>query len=201
MTTLITLVIPIGGDSGPFNLSSNVNGYTPPFETNISASTLTAGYTTALVPDGTTTIRVTSVGVCTNYIDIPVGLTPTTTTTSSSSSTSTSTTTAAPITTTTTSSSTSTSTSTSTTTVAPTTTTTTTSELMTTTTTTTKEPLGACTEYFAVPGEGGGTVTYTLCDGSDTLTVPVSADYPFCAAFGTVTQSNCTVGIIGPCTP
>jgi hypothetical protein len=104
MTTLITLVLPIGGDAGPFNLYSNVGGYAIPFETNVSASALQAGYTTSLVPDGTTIIRVTSVGVCTNSIDITVGLTPTTTTTSSSTSTSTSssTTTSVPTTTTTT---------------------------------------------------------------------------------------------------
>jgi hypothetical protein len=126
MTTLITLVLPIGGDAGPFNLYSNVGGYAIPFETNISASALQAGYTSYVVPNGTTIIRVTSVGVCTNSIDITVGLTPTTTTTSSSSSsTSTTTSTAVPTTTTTSSSSTSTSTST---TLAPTTTTTTTEE-------------------------------------------------------------------------
>ena len=129
MTTLITLVLPIGGDAGPFNLSSNVGGYAIPFETNIPALTLTAGYTTSAVPDGTTIIRVTSTGLCTNYIDIPVSLTPTTTTTSSSSSSTSTTTSTAVPTTTTTSSSTSSSTSTSTsTTVAPTTTTTTTEE-------------------------------------------------------------------------
>ena len=127
MTTLITLVLPIGGDAGPFNLYSNVGGYAIPFETNVSASALQAGYTTSLVPDGTTIIRVTSVGVCTNSIDITVGLIPTTTTTSSSSSsTSTTTSTAVPTTTTTSSSSTSTSTSTSTTSTSSSTTTTTT---------------------------------------------------------------------------
>lgn len=120
MTILITLVIPIGGDAGPFNLFSNTDGYTVPFQTNVPATVLQAGYTTSLVPDGTTIIRVTSVGVCTNFIDIPVDLVPTTTTTSSSStSTSTSTST----------SSTSTSTSTSTTAVPTTTTTTTVSGL------------------------------------------------------------------------
>jgi hypothetical protein len=129
--------------------------------------------------------------------------TTTTSTTTEAPTTTTSTTTEAPTTTTstTTEAPTTTTSTTSTTTAAPTTTTTTTSELMTTTTTTTKKPLGACTEYLATPGEGGGTVTYTLCDGSDTLTVPVAADYSFCAAFNTITQSNCSVGIVGPCTP
>lgn len=188
MTTLITLVIPVGGDAGPFNLSSNVNGYTPPFETNIPALTLTAGYTTSLVPDGTTTIRVTSVGVCTNYIDIPVVLTPTTTTTSSSSSTSTSTTTAVPITTTTTSSSsTSTSTSTSTTTATPTTTTTTTTALIT------------CLCYtldYTPPIEGEPTgVTYyqyTDCDGLPQNIGIVDLDPPVdvCAQEGSIEKTT-----------
>jgi hypothetical protein len=121
MTTLITLVLPIGGDAGPFDLYSNVGGYAIPFETNISASALQAGYTSYLVPNGTTIIRVTSVGVCTNSIDITVGLTPTTTTTSSSSSSTSTTTSTAVPTTTTTSSSTSSSTSTSSTTTTTTT--------------------------------------------------------------------------------
>ena len=123
MTVLITLVIPIGGDSGPFNLFSNIDGYTVPFETSVSAAVLVAGYTSIYVPEGTTTIRVVSTGVCTNYVDIPVNVLPTTTTTSSSStSTSTSTSTSSTSTSTTSSSS----TTTSTTTGIPTTTTTTT---------------------------------------------------------------------------
>lgn len=133
MTTLITLNIPVGGDAGPFNLYSNTDGYTTPFATGISAAALTVGYTSTVVPNGTTIIRVLSTGLCTNYIDITINLVtttttttlPVTTTTTSSSSTSTTTTTAVPTTTTTSSSSTSTSTSTSTTTIAPTTTTTT----------------------------------------------------------------------------
>lgn len=122
MTTLITLNIPVGGDAGPFNLYSNTDGYTTPFATGISAAALTAGYTSTVVPNGTTIIRVLSTGQCTNYIDITINLVtttttttlPVTTTTTSSSSTSTTTTTAVPTTTTTSSSSTSTSTSTST---------------------------------------------------------------------------------------
>jgi hypothetical protein len=114
MTVLLTLVLPIGGDAGPFNLYSNLDGYTVPFEVNVSAAALQAGYTSIYVPEGTTTIRVKSVGICTNYVDVPVALIPTTTTTSSSS--------------TSTSTSTSSSTTTSTTTATPTTTTTTTAD-------------------------------------------------------------------------
>jgi hypothetical protein len=95
MTTLITLNIPVGGDAGPFNLYSNTDGYTTPFATNISAAVLEAGYTSTVVPNGTTIIRVVSTGVCTNYIDI-VLTEPTTTSTSTSSSSTTTTSTTLP---------------------------------------------------------------------------------------------------------
>jgi hypothetical protein len=98
MTVLITLTV-AGADSGPFNLYSNIDGFTSAFETGVSKASLLAGYSSALVPDYTTVIRVLSTGDCTNYIDITLD---TLTTTTSSSSTSTSTTTIAPTTTTTT---------------------------------------------------------------------------------------------------
>lgn len=91
MTVLITLTI-AGTDSGPFDLYSNVDGYVSAFETGVSKASLLAGYSSALVPDGATVIRVKSDGVCTNYIDVPI--TTTTTTTTSSSTTTTTTTTA-----------------------------------------------------------------------------------------------------------
>ena len=90
MTVLITLTI-AGSDSGPFDLYSNVDGYTTAFETGVSKSALVAGYTSNLVPNSTITVRVRSTGVCTNFIDIPIGGITTTT-----SSTSTTTTTVAP---------------------------------------------------------------------------------------------------------
>lgn len=80
MTVLITLTT-AGTDSGPFNLYSNVDGYVSAFETGVSKSALLAGYSSALVPNGSTTIRVKSTGVCTNYIDITLVTTTTTTTT------------------------------------------------------------------------------------------------------------------------
>jgi hypothetical protein len=101
MTVLITLVLPIGGDAGPFNLFSDINGFSIPFEINVPTSSLVAGYTSINVPDGTSVIRMVSTGTCTNYINIPVNVLPTTTTTSSSS-TSTSTSTSSSSTTTTT---------------------------------------------------------------------------------------------------
>lgn len=94
MTVLITLTV-AGTDSGPFDLYSDVDGYVSAFETGVSRSALLAGYSSSLVPNGTTTIRIKSTGVCTNFIDVIV-VTTTTTTTSSSSTTTTTTTTAAP---------------------------------------------------------------------------------------------------------
>lgn len=89
MTVLITLTT-AGLDSGPFNLYSDVDGYTTAFETGVSKTALVSGYTSSLVTNGTVTVRVKSTGVCTNYIDIPIG--GITTTTSSTSTTTTSTT-------------------------------------------------------------------------------------------------------------
>jgi hypothetical protein len=81
-SALITLTT-AGANTGPFNLASNTTGFATNFETGVSKSALLAGYTSSLVPVGTTTIRVKSTSVsCSNYIDIVVGgLTTTTTTT------------------------------------------------------------------------------------------------------------------------
>ena len=100
MTVLITLTT-AGADSGPFDLYSNIDGYTSAFETGVSKSALLAGYSSALVPDYTTVIRVLSTGDCTNYIDI-VLFSPTTTSTSTLPVTTTTTTTGGITTTTTT---------------------------------------------------------------------------------------------------
>ena len=94
MIIVTTLVIPPGGDAGPFNLYSDSDGYTVPFATNVSIAALQAGYSST-VPNDATIIRVISTGLCTNFIDLNINLI-TTTTTSSSSSTTTSTTTAIP---------------------------------------------------------------------------------------------------------
>ncbi len=81
MTVLITLT-EAGADSGPFNLYSDVSAFNYAFETGVSKAALLSGYASALVPDGTTTIRVMSASaLCTNYVDInPVATTTTTTT-------------------------------------------------------------------------------------------------------------------------
>jgi hypothetical protein len=95
MVILITLTT-AGADTGPFNLFSNVDGFSSPFETGVSKAALLAGYTTLLAPPGTTVVRVKSAGTCTNQINVnvvPCSIT-TTTTSSSTSSTTTTTTTA-----------------------------------------------------------------------------------------------------------
>lgn len=79
MTVYIQLTI-AGNDSGPFNLFSDVTGYSSAFEINVSKNDLLAGYASSLVPDGTQSIRIASLGTCTNYIDIKVEPLPTTTT-------------------------------------------------------------------------------------------------------------------------
>lgn len=81
MTVLITLTV-AGADTGPFDLYSDVDGFVSAFETGVVKSSLLAGYSSSLVPNGATIIRVKSTGTCVNFIDIPViPITPTTTTT------------------------------------------------------------------------------------------------------------------------
>jgi len=81
MTVFITLTI-AGSDSGPFDLYSDYDFFTIPFETGVSKSALLAGYSSSLVPDDTKEIRIKSTGTfCTNYIDIVVDITTTTTST------------------------------------------------------------------------------------------------------------------------
>jgi hypothetical protein len=71
-SAIITLTGTVGIDVGPFNLYSNTNTYATAFETGVSRANLISGYTSNAVPTSTSTVRVTSTGVCTNYIDIPV---------------------------------------------------------------------------------------------------------------------------------
>jgi len=82
MIVTITLTV-AGSETGPFNLYSDTDGYTAAFETGVAKASLLAGYTSNLVPNGTTIIRVMSDNppLCTNYIDIPVVPCTTTTTT------------------------------------------------------------------------------------------------------------------------
>ena len=71
MIVTITLTLASVG-TGPFDLYSDVDGYTVPFETGVSKTSLLTGYTTSLVPNGATVIRVKSIGICTNYIDLTI---------------------------------------------------------------------------------------------------------------------------------
>ena len=82
MIVTITLTV-AGSETGPFNLYSDVDGYTAAFETGVAKASLLAGYTSNLVPNGTTIIRVMSNNppLCTNFIDIPIVPCTTTTTT------------------------------------------------------------------------------------------------------------------------
>ena len=80
MTTMLITLTAAGADTGPFDLFSDVNGYTAAFETSVSKGSLLLGYTSSLVPDGTNIVRISSTGTCGNYTDIPVGTTTTTTT-------------------------------------------------------------------------------------------------------------------------
>lgn len=98
MTVLITLTL-AGADTGPFSLYSDADGYLAPFETSVLKSALEAGYTSVLVPNEATVIRVQSTSSCTNYVDFPIsGITTTTTSSSTTTSTSSTTTTTTSIT-------------------------------------------------------------------------------------------------------
>lgn len=153
MTVLITLTS-AGLDTGPFNLYSNLDGYISPFDINVSKLDLLNGYLCTVVPIGTTTIRIQSVGVCTDYIDVVL----TTTTTTTVAPTTTTTTTAAPTTTTTT--------------IAPTTTTTTTATPTTTTTTTAGE---ICQCWRITNDSGGGPLNVDYIDCFDTnIVLPIN---------------------------
>lgn len=68
-----------GSDAGPFNLYSDatIPPYGLAFASNVSKAELLAGYTSYYAPDGTTIVRVKSIGTCTNYIDLPLTITTT----------------------------------------------------------------------------------------------------------------------------
>lgn len=80
MTLLITLSI-AGSDTGPFNLYSDVDGFVSAFEVGVAKIDLLMGYTSYVVPNGTSIVRVMSSGDCKNYIDLTVNVTTTTTST------------------------------------------------------------------------------------------------------------------------
>jgi hypothetical protein len=145
-TVLITLTT-AGVDTGPFDLYSNSDGYSTPFQANVAKSLLVAGYSATNVPDSATIIRVQSLGTCTNFIDIVINAAPVTTTTTTTSAATTTTTTIPP------------------------TTTTTTTNPSTTTTTTTAGPQTASWSYSRDPGSSGKSFTVTKYNGITTTTV------------------------------
>ena len=62
-----------GTDTGPFNLFSDADTYTTAFATGVLKSELLAGYTSTVVPDAATIVRVKSNSVgCTNYVDMTI---------------------------------------------------------------------------------------------------------------------------------
>jgi hypothetical protein len=99
MLIQINITIPPTGSAGPFDLFSDANAYSSPFQTQVPATALENGYVVTL-PIGATIIRVCSVGTCENCIDLPTNC-PTTTTTSTSSTTTTTSTSSTTTTTTT----------------------------------------------------------------------------------------------------
>lgn len=98
MTVLITLTT-IGIDCSTFDIYSNVDGFVSAFETDVPKASLSAGFSSANVPNGTSTIRIKTKGLCSNHIDLNLdGSTTTTTTSSSTTSTTSTSTTVLPIT-------------------------------------------------------------------------------------------------------
>jgi hypothetical protein len=68
----ITLTGTVGTDVAAFSLYSNVDSYATAFATGISRASLISGYTSNAVPDGTSTVKIKSTGLCTNFILVGV---------------------------------------------------------------------------------------------------------------------------------
>lgn len=112
-------LISAGTNTGPFNIYSDVDGFVTSFENNISKTKILKGFTSVLVPDDTSIIKIVSEGDCSTdvYLDVTPYITTTTTTSTTLTTTSTtSTTTSTTSTTSTTTTSTTTSSTTTTTT-------------------------------------------------------------------------------------
>lgn len=71
MTVYITFTT-IGTDAGPFNLYSDVDGYSSAFEVGVTRTQLLTGFSSSSVLPGTTIIRAKSFGVCTNFVDLTI---------------------------------------------------------------------------------------------------------------------------------
>jgi len=80
MMTVLLTISQMGSDTFAFDLYSDVDNFTTPFETDVSGTDLLNGYTSSLVPDYTNIVRVQSIGKCVNYLDIVLENITTTTT-------------------------------------------------------------------------------------------------------------------------
>lgn len=71
-----------GADTGPFDLFSDADSYTVPFDTAVAKSSLVSGYITT-APSGTTIVKIQSVApsLCSSFINVPLSTTTTTSTT------------------------------------------------------------------------------------------------------------------------
>jgi len=77
MIVKLTLDVGAGADLGGFDLYSNSTGSFVKFSVSpITRQQLLNGYSTSLVPTGTTIVRITSLGSCTNSYDSTVALIP-----------------------------------------------------------------------------------------------------------------------------
>ena len=63
-----------GADTqGPFNIFSDVDGFTSAFETNVSLNDLENGYFSNNVPLNTTVVRVVNISPnCNNFVDVVI---------------------------------------------------------------------------------------------------------------------------------
>jgi hypothetical protein len=86
-----------GPETGPFDLYTNLDGFTTPFEVGVSKAALLAGFVSNNFPyypvypglGQPTTVRIKSTLFCINYIDVAVTYPVTTTTTTTSTTTTT----------------------------------------------------------------------------------------------------------------
>jgi hypothetical protein len=69
MTVLLTLNT-AGSDTSIFDLYSDIDSFTTPFETDVSKASLLSGYSTSLCPDYATVVRLQAKGSCVNYVDV-----------------------------------------------------------------------------------------------------------------------------------
>ena len=60
-----------GTDTGPFNIYTNLD-YVNAINTGVLKADLLSGFTTSAVPDAATSVRVTSTGTCTSYVDMNI---------------------------------------------------------------------------------------------------------------------------------